>query len=180
MKRADVTGCPERSNLLKRALLILLTGAWVACAPTAPEERTTTGEIGTEGGTVALKEAASVKIPAGALSARTEITVRVVTPSGRFPFQAASALIEIGPAGLKLERPARVTLVLDRDTHQEELQVVRVANLAATTHEPVGGTAVSNGEASFETTETGLFVVASGLTCTPEAASNNWFSAWKR
>ncbi len=141
--------------------------AWVLLAACASEHkgamdagdgRSVSVRVGTEGGEVKLPSGHGVTIPPGALEDDTTIDVEVVDalpplPSG---YVAAGDALSISPAQLPLAAP--VTLQLPYMGAPSA--VFRLDGPNDTTWELVTGATFSNGTATLEVTQLGIYVVA--------------------
>lgn len=163
------------------SLLSVVAGALLAlgCSPVGGEGPSgappVEGVLGPAGGTLELTQVGSVVVGAGSLTAPVAVRAAVVEAPAPLPGPAASPVLELTPHGTTFSIPARVSLRYASTAPASSLRVLRLADAADTTWEPVGGVRFSGGVATFDTVGFSYYVVLEGGSCelvaTPTACS---------
>lgn len=140
-----------------------------------------TGSItATTGGTVtSVDEALTLTFPSGAVPADTEVTVVVIHKEADLPEALRDAGIafpsyRLEPSGLKLDRPARVSIRLDDATFPEDTQVATFSGTHYLTFDAVNGEEDLGGPVDLYGIEQATVIDAITGTVSVEGAVNHF------
>lgn len=161
----------------QHAVGLLTVGAlcWVSCS-VGPISARGSRVLDREGGTLRLADVADVVVAAGALDGPVSVQATVVKAPVPLSATGVSEVLALTPHGVRFAIPARVSLRYASTAPLASLQVMRLADDADTTWEPVGGVRFEGGVATFDTPGFSYYVVTEGGTCelveTPTACSS--------
>lgn len=142
----------------------VVTCSGLGCSSAAPKV-IAEASLGPAGGQLAVGSSARLQVAPGALHAEVKVSGRVVEPPLPPPGARRSDVLELTPHGTRFDVPARLTLRYDAAAVRGPLQVLRLADAADATWEPVGGVHFGDGSATFDLTHFSYYVVSEGVQC---------------